>query len=162
MKNIAFIKILMLAALPVAAFAQQPAIVSMVNGQLTAANITTNLTYRLEWAPRLNATGGSNVFRAGYSSVEYITPTGGSVMTIDVPQFYRVAGQSALSNNIFRASDLQLVINASTNQRYTLEWAVTANGPWRTGWNGPQEFSITGSTVVVETPNYYRITYLND
>ncbi len=138
------------------AHAQEPSIVSMRGGNITFTNLSTNLEYRLEWAPQLG-----REFQARFDTLENIAPTGITAMTVDIPQFFRIAGQPALSNGIVRASDLPLVIHATTNLRYRLEWSASPNGPWQSQWTTAQEMASTGMVISVPVPNYYRITYLN-
>ncbi|MFH0880956.1 MAG: hypothetical protein V2A34_14670 [Lentisphaerota bacterium] len=138
--------------------AQEPVITSLRDGKLTVTNVNNSLEYRVEWASSLK---DSNGFRSAYSSIENIALTNNSSMTVDIPQFYRVEGAPGVSNNIIRASDLELVINANTNARYSLEWSESSDGPWNSYWEPFFESTSTGTVVTVPTPRYYRITFLN-
>ncbi|HBA85697.1 MAG TPA: hypothetical protein DCZ95_16570 [Verrucomicrobia bacterium] len=139
-------------------WAQEPTIISMIEGQLTFSGINPNHEYQVEWASRLS---DSNAFRSGFSSVEYISPTNTVAMTVDIPQFYRISSRLAPPHDVVRASDEPLVINATTNNQYTLEWAEDPDGPWNSNWNLEQELTCTGSVITIPSPKYYRITYLN-
>lgn len=138
--------------------AQDPDIVSMQNGQVTFTNLSTQLEYRVEWKSQYGSTNGfSNI----YSSAEYITATGTTAMTVDVPQYFRIAGTNALSNGIYRASDLPTVINAGTNAKFDIEWSVSPNGPWNTNYATGQFLNNTGSVVTIQSPRYFRISFVN-
>ena len=158
MKQLYKLFILLMAA-PMAVWAQEPEIVSMANGQITFTNIRTNYEYQVEWLPRMSS---SNAFRSSFDSLIHIPPTNMVYVSVEIPQYFRIKGQPALFNNVVRASDLQLVINASTNSRYSLEWSESQDGPWYSSWNPEMEMTITNNVMIIPSPRYYRITYLND
>jgi hypothetical protein len=159
MKTCCFtIMFLMALALSTTVTAQEPEIVSMANGKLTFTNVRSNYEYQVEWLPRISS---SNSFRSSYDSLIHIPPTNMVFVSVEVPQYFRIKGQPALFNNVVRASDLQLVINATTNSRYSLEWSESADGPWYTTWSPEMEVTVTNGVMTIPSPRYYRITYLN-
>ena len=143
-------------ALTQVALAQDPVITSMRDGKVTFTNVTAGQEYKVEWATTLNDTNG---FRSSFAGMEDIVPTNAAAMTVDVPQFFRIRSPPGLSNNIYRASDIQLVVNTYSHSAYTLEWADKPEGPWFSSWEPFFESTSTGTVVRVPTPNYYRVTF---
>ena len=156
--RIASLAVLLGLALAPSSKAQDPNIVSLQGGTITFTNISTSLEYRVEWKARQ---GDTNVYSNVYSSAEYITATGTTAMTVDVPTYFRIAGTNALSNGIYRASDLPTLINTGTNLQFSLEWSQSPNGPWSTNWGTGQFLNNTGAVVTVQSPRYYRVTFTN-
>lgn len=135
--------------------AADPAIVSYENGVLTWTNDDPSLEYRVESSPALDL-----AFTGRYEHLQFIRPTGSTVST-PLPQFFRVAGTSALPSRVYRASDLPFIVDAGTNARVTVDWADTPQGPWRTNWTPPLELPATGAAVHVEAPHYLRVHFVN-
>lgn len=137
------------------ALAQTPVITDVGGGTLTFTNISTNLEYRLQWAPASTGTVNET-----FDKIEYIAPTGSSV-TVPLPLTLRVATTNALSNNIFRAHEHPLGIPRGTNAKATLEWSENYGGPWSVNWNVALEVTPTSTVANVPTPHYYRVTWIN-
>ncbi|MFH0880957.1 MAG: hypothetical protein V2A34_14675 [Lentisphaerota bacterium] len=140
------------------AMAQNPSVVSSGNGKLTFTNINPTMEYRVDWASRPVP---SNQFNQSFYNLKYIAPTGSTALTIEIPLYYRVVATEPLSNDIYRSSDSSMNINMGTNRKVTLEWASQSGGPWYTGWAPPSDVGSTGAWNSVETPRYFRISFIN-
>jgi len=138
------------------ACAQTAVITSISGGQLTFTNISSNLEYRLQWSA--TPTGA---VRDLYNEVEYVTPTGTTAMTLDVPMNFRVAATNRLSNGIVRASEQVFNLPLGTNDWVTTEWAEAPGGPWSTNWAVTYELTSTGAVMTVPTPHFYRLSFIN-
>ncbi len=145
-----------LIGLSTTAHAQTPAISSIEGSKLTFTNLSSNLEYRVQWSGTSTGT-----YRELYNDVEYITPTGTTAMTVAVPMNFRVAATNRLSNGIVRASEQVFNLPIGTNDWVTTEWADTAGGPWSTNWAVTYELTSTGSVMVVPTPHFYRLSFIN-
>jgi len=133
---------------------QGAGITGLENGRLTWTNNDPSLEYRVEWA-----SSPTNAYSNRYESVSFITATG-TTMSTAVPLFLRVAGVTALSQHVYRASDLPLTIPATNGTSYSVQWAESPNGPWSNSWS-PQALSgVTGAVITVQTPRFFRVAFV--
>jgi plastocyanin len=135
------------------AHGQGAGIVGLQDGRLTWTNADPALEYRVEWA-----SSATNAYSNRYESIAFIKATG-TTMTTEVPVFLRIAGNTALSQNVFRASDLPLTIPATNGNTFSVQWSDNPNGPWSTNWV-PQTFAgTTGVFMTVQTPRFFRVDF---
>lgn len=142
--------------LSTSALAQQPVITSQDNGKLTFTNLSSNLEYRVQWSG-----AQTGAVRDLFNEIEYITPTSTVAMTVDIPLFLRVATTNRLSNGIYRLSEQSFNLPMGTNAKMVAEWSESSGGPWSTNWGVSMETTSTGTFMMVPTPHFLRINFIN-
>jgi hypothetical protein len=142
--------------LAAAAWGQTPIITSQNGGQLTFTNLSSNLEYRIQWSG--TQTGA---VRDLFNDIEYVTPTSTVAVSVDIPLFLRVATTNRLSNGIYRLSEQLFNLPMGTNAKVVAEWSESSGGPWSTNWGVSMETTSTGTFMVVPTPHFLRINFVN-
>ena len=72
-----------------------------------------------------------------------------------------MATTNRLSNGIYRLSEQAFNLPMGTNAKMVAEWSDTPGGPWSTNWGTPLQVTSTGSVMLVTTPHFLRINFVN-
>ena len=65
------------------------------------------------------------------------------------------AGQDIVIHS-FRNGELTWA-SPDTNDTYIIQWATSPDGPWKERWNGLRDVGMTGTTMTVSVPIFYRV-----